>query len=221
MPNLNPKIIRYLERKKRQQLLNNVLFLSPLQGILVITFLEFVMSGLCIGLILSYEPKQDNRENSMMRDYTMMRDYSKFLNSFEIWFMFDRTVTILTTGIMVLGYRKSRRSLLLPYIFYVLVGSLGNLISMLQTTLNPTTAITLIISFEISSGLTVFGLWRRLCFRERVANEYSRFQTLSRIQEHLQEESCNDLQDSDVEDDEEWNLKYLSKFLSAIYFDIT
>ena len=205
MPNLNPQLIRYLERKKREQLLNNVLFLTPLQGILLITFLEFVMSGLCIGLILSYEPKQD-KENSLMSHY------SKFLNSFEIWFMFDRTFTILATGIMVLGYRKSRRSLLLPYIFYVLVGSLGNLISMFQTTSNLTTAVTLIISFEISSGLTVFGLWRRLRFRERVTEEYGRFQTLSRIQEDLQEEYYNDLQDSEVEDDEEWNHKYSSKF---------
>jgi hypothetical protein len=202
MLSLNPKIIRYLERKKRQQLLENVLFLSPGHGILLITFLEFVMSGLYIGLILSYEPQPD--DEFFNNESPWMSNYSKFLSSFETWFMFDRTFAILTTGIMVLGYRKSRRSLLLPYIFYILFGVIGNLISLFHTTSFLTATVTVIISFEFSSCLTVCGLWRRLRFRELVTEEHSRFQRLLQIQEDLLEMEgfYNDSLDSDVEDEE-------------------
>ncbi len=155
MPFLNPQIIRFLERKQRRQLLDNIFFLIPYRGILIISFLEYLLSCLFVILISVYEPIAD--EESLNLNSPWLSSYTKFLNRFEIWFMVDRTIVILTTTVMFMGYRFHRRSLLLPYIAYLPIAFIGNLASLciFDTSSYLTTGSVVILSFELSSGLTV------------------------------------------------------------------
>jgi hypothetical protein len=155
MPTLNPQILRFLSKKKQDQLLVNVLLMDPHIGVWILSFLDTLLSCIVLALVFTYEPNSD--DESLNDDSPWLSSYSKYLAQHESFFVFSRTSMVLTTSIMLVGFEVNLRSLMLPYIASSALGVVGSLAHLFydNKSMFLTTLTILILTTELSSCITV------------------------------------------------------------------